>query len=211
MGSNYYYHITALDTTPLYTNESWYSAQATASLIVNPGPFYVATNGNDTHLGTLSAPFRTIQHAANIMGSGPLAGVTSATTYIEPGIYNARVIIASNKNLGYMVFTASNTANQPVLFGASTTNFGFKITNTSQVMISAINISKYVNGIYICGNSTNNFIINNTLFSNVTTGLTLTGHGTKFNMVTNNNIHGTGGAANGNLYSFYTQQKYNFG
>ena len=39
-------------------------------VIVNNGPYYVATTGLDSNPGTKTLPFRTIQHAANIMAPG---------------------------------------------------------------------------------------------------------------------------------------------
>jgi len=47
--------------------------------------YYVATNGNDGHPGTLAQPWRTIQKAADTMGPGD-------TVFIRQGVYQEQVI-----------------------------------------------------------------------------------------------------------------------
>jgi hypothetical protein len=61
--------------------------------------YYVATTGNDNNAGTLSAPWRTIQHAANSVHSGDVAEV-------EGGVYNEIVTIPASGNAtqGYITF-----------------------------------------------------------------------------------------------------------
>ena len=174
-GSNYYYHITSLDSTTPFTNESWYSTNVTVSAQY-PGPFYVSTIGQDLWPGTKTQPFATIQKAANTMAPG----VTFATTYIDPGTYAQKVVIRSNKNNGYMVFTkASNTI--PVLFGSSKTNFAFKITNTSSVLISKMQITYFSNGFNLLGNISN-VIIQQNILTNYSTGIYT--HGNNINHIT---------------------------
>src|SRR5438445_11089247 len=46
--------------------------------------YYVSTTGNDANAGTLSAPWRTIQHAANSVHPGD-------TVQVEGGVYNETV------------------------------------------------------------------------------------------------------------------------
>src|SRR5215208_666743 len=46
--------------------------------------YYVSTSGNDANTGTLAAPFRTIQRAANFAGSGD-------TVFIRGGTYRETV------------------------------------------------------------------------------------------------------------------------
>ncbi len=61
--------------------------------------FYVATTGNDSNLGTQSAPWRTIQHAADTARAG-------STVYVRGGIYEELVSInvAGNASDGYITF-----------------------------------------------------------------------------------------------------------
>jgi hypothetical protein len=53
--------------------------------------FYVATTGNDSNLGTQSAPWRTIQHAADTARAG-------STVYVRGGIYEELVSINASGN-----------------------------------------------------------------------------------------------------------------
>ena len=46
--------------------------------------FYVSKTGNDTNSGSFTAPWLTIQHAANSVTAG-------ATVYVESGVYNESV------------------------------------------------------------------------------------------------------------------------
>ena len=48
--------------------------------------FYVATTGNDSNLGTQTAPWRTVQHAADTARAG-------STVYVRGGIYEELVSI----------------------------------------------------------------------------------------------------------------------
>ncbi len=50
------------------------------------GDYYVATNGDDSAAGTIVAPFKTIQHAADVMVAGD-------TCHIRGGNYHEAVVI----------------------------------------------------------------------------------------------------------------------
>ena len=60
--------------------------------------FYVSKSGKDTNSGSYTAPWLTIQHAANTVTAG-------ATVYVEAGTYNESVN-----------FPASGTASNPITF-----------------------------------------------------------------------------------------------
>ncbi len=62
--------------------------------------YYVSTAGNDTNAGTLAAPWRTIQHAANSVHAGD-------TVQVEGGTYNEIVTLTTSGNAtqGYITFT----------------------------------------------------------------------------------------------------------
>src|SRR5437764_297083 len=62
------------------------SAQVTISPITGMA-FYVSTTGSDSNPGTLSSPWRTIQHAANSVQAGD-------TVYVRGGVYNESVNIS---------------------------------------------------------------------------------------------------------------------
>ena len=70
-----------------------------ASLVAQSGAtFYVSKSGKDTNSGSYTAPWLTIQHAANSVSAG-------ATVYVEAGVYNESV-----------TFPASGTATNPITF-----------------------------------------------------------------------------------------------
>src|SRR5215471_4367086 len=78
------------------------SATATVTIEVpsrSGAAFYVSTTGNDTNPGTLSAPWRTIQHAANSVHAGN-------TVQVMGGVYNESVTIpgSGNATAGYITF-----------------------------------------------------------------------------------------------------------
>ena len=82
------------------------SGLVTCLLFTSPAlatDYYVAAGGNDAHLGTLSQPFATIQHAADVVAAGD-------TVHIRGGSYHEVVTING------LVGTAAN----PITF----TNYG---------------------------------------------------------------------------------------
>src|SRR6266567_72668 len=74
------------------------SASATVT-ISNGLAFYVSTTGNDASSGTSGSPWRTIQHAANMVQPGD-------TIYVYGGTYNETVTInaSGNSTAGYITF-----------------------------------------------------------------------------------------------------------
>ena len=76
----------------LFACTSAASAQPNAS-------YYVATTGNDSNPGTQSAPWRTIQHAADTVHAG-------STVYVRGGIYEelVRISVSGNANDGFITF-----------------------------------------------------------------------------------------------------------
>src|SRR5580658_9083576 len=74
---------------------------ASTSLFAQSGStYYVSTNGSDTNSGSYTAPWLTIQHAANTVTAG-------ATVYVESGVYNESVS-----------FPSSGTASEPITFAS---------------------------------------------------------------------------------------------
>jgi len=63
------------------------------------GSYYVATTGKDSNPGTQTAPWRTIQHAADSAHAGN-------TVYVRGGIYEelVRVNVSGNANGGFITF-----------------------------------------------------------------------------------------------------------
>jgi uncharacterized protein YjdB len=102
---------------------------------------YVAVNGNDGNAGTKTAPWRTIQHAADVMNPGD-------TVIVNDGVYtggaNVVLITRSGTAAAWMVFRAANRWGA-IIDGqnnSSTTGFeingnyirveGFEVRNTSR-------------------------------------------------------------------------------
>ncbi|MCX6231698.1 MAG: T9SS type A sorting domain-containing protein [Bacteroidetes bacterium] len=87
--------------------------------------YYVSNNGNDLNPGTISAPFKTIQKAANVMIAGD-------TCFIRNGIYRETVIPANNgTSTAHIVF--KNYMNEKVIIVGTDTVSGW---------------TSYQNGIY---------------------------------------------------------------
>lgn len=88
--------------------------------------YYVSTIGNDSSSGTISAPWKTIQKAANVMIAGDFCKVTS-------GQYNERIIIKISGSLNAPItfFADGNVIMQGFSITASyITINGFEITDT---------------------------------------------------------------------------------
>src|SRR5579864_2346990 len=106
--------------------------------------YYVSTGGNDNNAGTLSAPWRTIQHAANTVKAGD-------TVEVEGGTYNEIVTMKTSGNAtqGYITFT--NYAGQsPIVdgtglaVGASGQTGLFSLEGTfSYIIIQGFEIRNY--------------------------------------------------------------------
>jgi hypothetical protein len=78
--------------------------------------YYVSTAGIDTNPGTLALPWRTIQHAANVVKAG-------STVYIRGGIYNEKVNmnVTGSASKGYISFI--NYPNEtPIVDGTGISN-----------------------------------------------------------------------------------------
>ncbi len=60
--------------------------------------YYVSTSGNDNNPGTISSPWRTIQHSANSMSAGD-------NVYVRGGTYNEKITISNSGNsTNYITF-----------------------------------------------------------------------------------------------------------
>jgi hypothetical protein len=70
-----------------------------SAVFAEPNSFYVSTAGDDANPGTQAVPWRTIQHAADMVRAG-------STVNVRGGIYEERVSInvSGNSNDGYVTF-----------------------------------------------------------------------------------------------------------
>ncbi|WP_044479220.1 choice-of-anchor Q domain-containing protein [Paenibacillus antibioticophila] len=66
--------------------------------------YYVATTGSDSNAGTSSAPWKTLQHAADVVPAG-------STVYVRSGVYNEKLKItrSGSASAGPIVFTSYGT------------------------------------------------------------------------------------------------------
>lgn len=106
--------------------------------------YYVSTAGNDSNAGTLSAPFRTVQHAANIAVAGD-------TVEVRAGVYNEKVSLpnSGNASSGYITFM-SYPGETAVLDGTGISCCGatgqdglFSLRTNSHIIIQGFEIRNY--------------------------------------------------------------------
>lgn len=126
--------------------------------------FYVSTTGSDSNCGGQTAPFKTIQKAANVARAGN-------TVLILPGTYSTpQVNLNFSGSPGFpIIFKASNPTNRPILDGTGTCgtidsvwNNGFRGDNIQYITFDGLEIKNYcVNGIKFTGGLTQNITVNN--------------------------------------------------
>ncbi len=103
--------------------------------------FYVAPTGNDANPGTVTAPWRTIQHAAETVGPGD-------TVYVRAGIYNEAVSVRVSGSGPDQYITFRNYPGEtPVLDGRGLTDpdgvNAFYIEDQSYLIIRGFEIRNY--------------------------------------------------------------------
>jgi hypothetical protein len=151
------------------------SAQVTVVLI-SAEASYVAPTGSDSNPGSISAPWQTIQHAANSVQAGH-------TVYVRGGTYNESVNIAvsGSATAGSITFQ-SYPGETAIVDGTgltpstSGTQGLFNISSQSYVTIQGFEIRNYTTsnanatpaGIWVSGSGSNIQILNN-LVHNITT------------------------------------------
>ena len=93
-GTTYYYKVAAVSS----GGTSGMSNEASATPAAGTS-FYVSPSGNDSNAGTISAPWLTVQHAANVVGPG-------ATVYLRAGTYHQfDVNVSGTAAGGFITFT----------------------------------------------------------------------------------------------------------
>ncbi len=135
--------------------------------------YYVSTSGSDNNPGTIAAPWRTIQHAANTVTAG-------ATVYVFGGVYNESVN-----------FPNSGTALAPITFesypGQTAVIDGTRVSCCgSSGTQGLINISGSLSYITVSGFEIRNYTTNNK--NNTPAGVWITGSGTGVQIL-NNRVH----------------------
>src|SRR5580658_3228355 len=153
---------------------------SSAVLAQSGSTYYVSKSGKDTNSGSFTAPWLTIQHAANSVSAG-------ATVYVEAGVYNESV-----------TFPASGTATNPITFASYSgqtavidgTGLGvtaiqglINIVNQSYITVNGFEIRNYTTskaaltpaGIWVTGAGSGLQLLNNVVH-NITTTAEKTGN-----------------------------------
>ncbi len=156
-------------------------------LITTSGPvqaantFYVSTTGSNTAPGTLTSPWRTIQHAIDAAPNG-------ATIFIRSGDYTGFSV-----NRSSLTITAY-TGEKPGIVNDGSSKYTVKIMNSSDITISGLafhdNMQAYGVGIYVEGS--NGVMVKGNSFSNNQ------GFGVATKNVTNVTVDGNDLYGNGN-------------
>src|SRR5580704_7852025 len=138
--------------------------------------YYVSTTGNDLNSGTITSPWRTIQHAANSVTAGD-------TVYIRAGVYNEMVSIpaSGSARLGYITFS-SYPGEQATVDGTGLSIPGGQwglvtIENQNYIVVRGFEIRNYSTpsakdvpiGIYVVGAGSHIQILNNHIHNIATT------------------------------------------
>ena len=154
------------------------SAKAQVTIAAVTGTvFYISTTGSDSNPGTITAPWRTIQHAANSVQPG-------STVYVRAGVYNESVNIAVSGSASGGVITFQSYPNETAVVdgtgltpSSSGTQGLFNIANQSYITIQGFEIRNYQTssasstpaGIWVSGAGSNISLLSNDIHNIVTT------------------------------------------
>ncbi|EHS57085.1 parallel beta-helix repeat-containing protein, partial [Paenibacillus sp. Aloe-11] len=119
--------------------------------------YYVATSGSDSNTGTSDAPWKTLQHAADVAPAG-------STVYVRGGVYNQKLKItrSGSASQGPIVFTNYGTETAVIdgtglsvsgtqgLIELADVDYvtvqGFEIRNFTTASKNAVPVGIYVHG-----------------------------------------------------------------
>jgi hypothetical protein len=154
------------------------TATATVTLLATPPAgtsYYVATTGNDSNPGSITAPFATLQHAADVTQSGD-------TVFARQGTYNQLLTptVSGNTAQGPITFTSYPgelaTIDGTGLAIPGGQNGLITLNSASYIIIQGFQLQNYTTasrrqvpvGIYVTGAGTGVQIVNNHI-ENITT------------------------------------------
>jgi Right handed beta helix region len=141
--------------------------------------YYVSPGGNDNNSGTISSPWRTIQHAADTVKAGD-------TVYARAGVYNEIVSPPTSGSASAGSITFSSYPGELATIDGT----GLTIPNNQWGLVTLENLSYIVvNGFEIRNYSTSTT-------KNVPIGIYIFGAGTNL-QITNNHIHNIATTAKG--------------
>ena len=78
--------------------------------------------------------------------------------------------------------------NKPLFTGSATNNYGIYINNTKRVLISKLSFTSYTNAIILDGGAQSNYIMGNTIYSNINDGIFVKNGQNRFNTFYSNFI-----------------------
>jgi hypothetical protein len=184
---------------------------STSLLAQSGATFYVSKSGKDTNSGSYTAPWLTIQHAANSVSAG-------AAVYVETGVYNESVTFPSSGTASNPITFASYPGQTAVIDGTGLSVTAIQglvnIVNHSYITVSGFEIRNYTTksasvtpaGIWVTGSGSGVQLLNN-LVHNITTTSEKNGnafgiavYGTSSTPITNLTISGN------QVYSLKTGQ-----
>lgn len=174
---------------------------AVSSFAQSGASFYVSKSGKDTNPGSYTAPWLTIQHAANSVTAG-------ATVYVESGVYTESVNFPASGTASNYITFQSYPGETAVIDGTGLTPSGtqglINIVNQSYITVNGFEIRNYTTskasvtpaGIWVTGAGTGVNLLNN-LVHNITTTVEKSGnafgiavYGTSATPITNLTISG---------------------
>jgi hypothetical protein len=145
-----------------------------SSLLAQTGStFYVSKSGSNTNSGSFTAPWLTIQHAANSVTAG-------ATVYVEAGVYNESVTFPASGTASNYITFANYPGQTATIDGTGLSVTGtqglINVINQSYLTISGFEIRNYTTakaaltpaGIWVTGSGTGLNLLNN-MVHNITT------------------------------------------
>ena len=172
--------------------------------------FYVSTTGSDSNPGTITAPWRTIQHAATSVQAGN-------TVYVRAGVYNESVNIAVSGSASGGAITFQSYPSQTAIVdgtglapSSSGTQGLFNIANQSYITIQGFEIRNYQTssasstpaGIWVSGAGSHITLLSNNIHNIVTTSEQ---NGNAFGIA----VYGTGAPASLDTITIDGNQVYN--
>jgi hypothetical protein len=135
--------------------------------------YYVSKSGSNSNSGSYTAPWLTIQHAANSVSAG-------ATVYVEAGVYNESVTFPTSGTASNYISFASYPGQTAIIEGTgltvTSTQGLINIINQSYVTVRGFEIRNYTTssatrtpaGIWVTGSGSGVQLLNN-LVHNITT------------------------------------------
>lgn len=166
-----------------------FTLASAAALAQSGSTFYVAKTGSDSNSGSITAPWLTIQHAANTVSAG-------ATVYVEAGTYNEVVNFPNSGTVSAPITFASYPGQTAIIDGTGVTcctsnppSSGneteglITIVNGSYITVSGFEIRNFTTsssaatpaGVWITGSGAGVQLLNN-LVHNITTSVEKTGN-----------------------------------